>query len=173
MIVWWWLACGAPSEAPPVAPTEAPEPALPATDSSVELVRPLEVARRMGDAGAPMVLNFWATWCGPCRAEQPRLHAWATDHPEVRMVWVSLDLAKLREPAVVPALRGPGYLDGAVEQWQLDDPDPAMAMGKLLPDWKGVVPTTVAVDAEGQVVRTWARAVDDDDLTLLEELLAP
>src|SRR5438045_9395294 len=31
--------------------------------------------------GRPVVLNFWATWCAPCRAEMPRLEQAASDTP--------------------------------------------------------------------------------------------
>lgn len=161
------LACGAaPAELAP-----APAPPVAAEPATVELLRPMQVAQRMSASERPMVVNFWATWCGPCREEQPRLQAWAKAHPDVRMVWVSLDLAKLKDKAVVPFLDKQGYLDGSIEHWQLDDPDPAMAMGKLLPDWQGMVPTTLAVDASGTVVRTWARAIGDDDLQAVEAAL--
>ncbi len=164
------LACAASPPAP------EPQPAVPADEpvvsEAVTLMRPLQVAAQLGTPGRPMVVNFWATWCGPCREEQPRLHAWAKAHPEARMVWVSLDLPKLRERAVMPALSEGGFLDGVVEHWQLDDRDPAMAMGKLLPTWKGVVPTTLVIDAQGQVLATHSRALNDDDLPALEAMLS-
>lgn len=40
---------------------------------------------------APILLNFWATWCGPCRSEIPALSAYADQHPEVPIIGVSVD----------------------------------------------------------------------------------
>ena len=40
--------------------------------------------------GAPLVVHFWATWCGPCRPELPKLLAWGKD-TGVPVVLVSVD----------------------------------------------------------------------------------
>ncbi len=41
--------------------------------------------------GQTVVVNFWATWCLPCRAEMPLLDRFARGHPAVAVIGVSMD----------------------------------------------------------------------------------
>lgn len=40
--------------------------------------------------GRTVVLNFWATWCPPCRAEMPELDALAHERPDVTVLAVDV-----------------------------------------------------------------------------------
>lgn len=41
--------------------------------------------------GQPVVLNLWATWCGPCVEEMPSLNRLQKDFPDVVVIALSLD----------------------------------------------------------------------------------
>ncbi|WP_411833121.1 redoxin family protein [Pseudoxanthomonas mexicana] len=156
------LDAGAP--APPAGVTPAgrgdPMPAIALPDLDGEVVD-----LRARYAGRPLLINVWASWCGPCVEEMPELERFARSQGEdgVQVLGLALDTAGgVRDfLAKVPV----GY--GIV----LDTPSPRDA-SVWLGNRKGVLPYTVLVGADGRIVKQkvgpfahgeidgWARAGD-------------
>lgn len=120
---------------------------------------PVRVAEFLG---APLVVNFWATWCAPCVAEMPELQQVAEEAAgQVTFLGVNYrDPEREAARAFVTEL-GITYELAA---------DPA---GDFLAEVGGVgMPTTLFVDPEGIVTYRHTGALDIDQLRgLLEEHL--
>ena len=50
-----------------------------------------DLARFFADDGRPLVLNIWASWCGPCRNEIPAISRVAVANPDVAFVGVAAE----------------------------------------------------------------------------------
>lgn len=77
----------------PELPPEAPDFALATVDG--------ETLRLSQYRGQTVVLNFWATWCGPCQVEMPSFAAFAENNPDIVVLGLASDVdpAKVRKSA--------------------------------------------------------------------------
>lgn len=91
-------------------------------------------------SGHPAVIEFWATWCVPCRTTLPFLGKLAAEHPELRVLAIAVESEEKEVRAAAASL--PASMSVA-----LGTPEVARAFGDLT-----AVPTTFVVDAEGKVV---------------------
>jgi len=61
------------------------------------------------DSDVPVLVDFYADWCGPCRALSPKLHELAREVPDVRVVKVDIDespdIAARYQVSSIPAIR--------------------------------------------------------------------
>ncbi len=100
--------------------------------------KPVDIAALKGK---PVVLYFWATWCGACKMTSPTVDQYARSHPEVTVLGVAMD-----EDAAVRA-----YLKATPRSFQV-----VPANERVQQDWPvRALPTTVVLDKEGRIA--WQR----------------
>lgn len=111
--------------------------------------------------GQVVLVNFWATWCGPCREELPGLVDIARRNPaKVAIVGISLDSADdqlIRDFATRHRITYP--IARADPTWQLDQ----------IPTG---VPTTILIDTAGRIAKSYSGAIREKDFQAdIDELL--
>jgi thiol-disulfide isomerase/thioredoxin len=119
--------------------------------------------RLAADRGSVVVMNFWGSWCTPCREEAPALGALARHFSGTDVRFIGVDIRD--DPASAEAYMRTfriGYPS-------LNDPNDAIAL-----DFSGTVPpagipTTLVIDRSGRIA---ARIVGQASYSGLEALIA-
>jgi peroxiredoxin len=124
----------------PAVAAGAPKAGDPAPDFSVTL--PDGTTAKLSDfRGKPVMLNFWASWCGPCTAEMKNIEAVYQKHLNDDFVILAVNQGE-----------GAETVQGYKELWKLnfrlvrDNLDNASRLYRVR-----ALPTTIFVDAQGKV----------------------
>lgn len=127
------------------------------TDKGAVTVREIDVAglkkllERDSQKPRPLLVNFWATWCEPCRAEFPDLVQIDTEYRSRGLDFIAVSIDEVTEikttvPKFLEEMRAkmPAYL--------LNTPEPEVAIMAVDPQWSGSLPATFLFDAQGKMV---------------------
>jgi thiol-disulfide isomerase/thioredoxin len=107
-----------------------------------------------GERGSIVLVNFWASWCPPCRAETPGLVRFADAHRSqgVKVVGISLDEDHDAVRRFVADFRVP---------YTIVLPADSSALSSSISS----LPTSFLLDREGRIAKTYIGAVSEADLT--------
>jgi len=127
-------ACGAFAQGTPPKITQIDIPGL------RRLVRP---------QGKPLLVNFWATWCVPCREEYPDLVKIDQEYRgKIDFVTVSLDEVADKDTLVPQFL---AEMKAQMPPYLLVTDNEEAAMAVVSKDWTGGLPFTILFDAKGGI----------------------
>ncbi len=141
-----------------LAAKRAPDPGFKTLDGQTRKLSALH--------GQIVVVNFWATWCGPCQEELPSLTRMAASYSgkPVAFVFISIDEPKNR--GKIPAKLA--SLNVSLQSWVDADTDTLDRFGL-----GNIVPGTVVMDDKGEIVaRIMGEAKDEDVRGAVDWLLA-
>jgi thiol-disulfide isomerase/thioredoxin len=117
----------------------------------VKLLRPDQYRSRIvaAKSGRVLLVNFWATWCLPCREEMPKLAsaAKAFSSKDLAVVLVATDTPKTspQVPRFLAETKVPFVC------WQVRSADPQLFIDAVDKSWDGTLPYTLVYDRKGDV----------------------
>lgn len=127
--------------------------------TQVDFIGLKNVLKKSAEAKRPLLVNFWATWCPPCREEFPELVKIDAEYRSRNLDFVTVSLDDLAEitrevPQFLAEMKAtmPAYL--------LKTADEEAAIAAIAPGWRGGLPLTVLYNAEGKMVYSHMQAID-------------
>ncbi|MEV4479819.1 TlpA family protein disulfide reductase [Micromonospora coxensis] len=113
--------------------------------------------------GQVVVLNFWGSWCAPCRAEADDLEATYQATKASGVTFLGINVQDSKDKAVA-------FEEGRVTYPSLFDPSSRLALALDIPP--NTIPATVVLDREGRIATVIRAAVKQDGLQPIVERIA-
>ncbi|MGO9481277.1 MAG: TlpA family protein disulfide reductase [Candidatus Kryptoniota bacterium] len=103
--------------------------------------------------GKNVLINFWATWCGPCKAELPDIEAISKQFADKGLVIIGV--SEDRGGSALSDVSDFAAANGLTYQIVIDNDNVANAYGNI-----DAIPTSFIVDKDGKIVAKWIGSRD-------------
>jgi len=135
-----------------------------------KIVKLPELQKVMSDPSDQVkVINFWATWCGPCIKELPLFEKLNHDRKDVVVTLVSMDLDLDPNPEKVNKFVARKKLASSV--LILDETNPNSYIDKIASEWSGGLPATLVINTKNGKRKFVERELHEGELEkLIEEV---
>lgn len=137
---------------------------LPVRAQEVKVIKFEALQQILSGAGDTLnVVNFWATWCGPCVKELPYFEALVKkpENKKIRVLLVSMDDVKTLDSKVKPFVKQRKIKSEVV---LLDEPDLNTWVDKLVPEWSGALPMTLILNDKRKIRKYIGKPVKEEEL---------
>jgi thiol-disulfide isomerase/thioredoxin len=122
-----------------------------------------KILQRDSNDKRPLLLNFWATWCDPCREEFPDLVKLDADYQNKGLNFIAVSLDDITDiKSEVPKFLSQMKATMPVVLLNVKDPEPAIKV--VDPTWDGQLPATFLYDKDGKMVFKHFGKIKPDEL---------
>lgn len=140
-----------------------------ATGQEIRKVKITEVEKIIAESKTPLIVNMWATWCGPCIEEIPYFMEEVKKHnatvtmptDSIRLLLVSLDFKEAFPREISSFVKKRKY---SAEIVWLDETNADYFCPKIDAKWSGAIPATLFVNHKTGYRNFFEEQLSYDDL---------
>jgi thiol-disulfide isomerase/thioredoxin len=113
--------------------------------------------------GSPVLINFWASWCAPCRAEFGLIQGVSEEYKPQGLVVFGVNVNDTQDNA-----------ERFLRDEKITFPTGPDNEGRVTVDYEvTAMPTTFFLSSDGSIFRKWIGQISDDELrAIVKELMA-